>query len=108
MDGPSRPPRMLWSVLDITEQKALEHTLRSSADQLTALSRRLVDVQEAERRKRSPEFTDRVGQNLTALSINLDILRSSLDASQHAEQRGRIEDSARLLERTADAIENVL
>lgn len=108
MDGTSRPTRMLWSVLDITEQKALEHTLRGSAEQLTALSRRLVDVQEAERRKLSRELHDRVGQNLTALSINLDLLRTSLDEEAHAVQRGRIEDSARLLERTADSIENVM
>jgi two-component system sensor histidine kinase UhpB len=107
-DGTSGPARMLWSVLDITEHKALEHTLRESADQLTALSRRLVDVQEAERRKLSRELHDRVGQNLTALSINLDILRISLDEALHAEQRGRIDDSARLLERTADSIENVM
>ena len=65
-------------MLDITEQKQTEHALRSSAEQLTALSRRLVEIQEAERRQLSRELHDRVGQNLTALSINLDILRHEL------------------------------
>jgi signal transduction histidine kinase len=100
--------RMLWSILDITEQKEIEHALRGSADQLTALSRRLVDVQEAERRKLSRELHDRVGQNLTALSINLDILKTSLGADTYAEQRARINDSSRLLESTVESIENVM
>jgi signal transduction histidine kinase len=108
MDSAKSPTRMLWSVLDITEQKHTEHTLRRSAEQLTALSRRLVEVQEAERRQLSRELHDRVGQNLTALSINLDILRTSLAEDTHAEQRGRIEDSAQLLECTVDSIENVM
>ena len=51
---------------------------------------------------------DRVGQNLTALSINLDILRTSLGEETRADQRGRIEDSEQLLERTVDSIENVM
>ena len=108
MDGTKKPTRMLWSVLDITEQKEVEHTLRRSAEQLTALSRRLVEIQEAERRQLSRELHDRVGQNLTALSINLDILKTSLAEESYAEQRGRIEDSARLLEGTVDSIENVM
>jgi two-component system sensor histidine kinase UhpB len=99
---------MLWSVLDITEQKHTEGALRASAEQLTALSRRLVEVQEAERRKLSRELHDRVGQNLTALSINLDILRTKLAGSEYAEHRARLSDSAALLESTVDSIEDVM
>jgi PAS domain S-box-containing protein len=100
--------RMLWSVLDITEQKRTEDALRASAEQLTALSRRLVEVQEAERRKLSRELHDRVGQNLTALSINLDMLRTSLADESHAEHRMRLSDSEALLESTVDSIEDVM
>jgi PAS domain S-box-containing protein len=100
--------RVLWSVLDITEQRQTEDALRNSAEQLTALSRRLVEVQEAERRKLSRELHDRVGQNLTALSINLDILRTSLCGDANAEHRARLRDSCALLESTADSIEDVM
>jgi PAS domain S-box-containing protein len=100
--------RMLWSVLDITEQKQTEGALRASAEQLTALSRRLVEVQEAERRKLSRELHDRVGQNLTALSINLDILRTSLSGEGNGEHRTRLGDSSALLESTVDSIEDVM
>ena len=100
--------RMLWSVLDITEQKRTEDALRESADQLTALSRRLVEVQEAERRELSRELHDRVGQNLTALSINLDMLRTSLDDGANSRHAARLSDSTALLESTADSIEDVM
>ena len=103
-----RPESLLWSVLDITEQKRTEDALRDSAAQLTALSRRLVEVQEAERRELSRELHDRVGQNLTALSINLDILRSALTNGEHAGHRKRLADSATLLESTVDSIEDVM
>jgi two-component system sensor histidine kinase UhpB len=100
--------RMLWSVLDITEQKHTEDALRASAEQLSALSRRLVEVQEAERRNLSRELHDRVGQNLTALSINLDILRTNLAGDGYAEHRARLSDSEALLESTVDSIEDVM
>jgi PAS domain S-box-containing protein len=96
------------TMMDITEQKRTQDALRGSAEQLTALSRRLVEVQEAERRKLSRELHDRVGQNLTALSINLDILRTSLNGNEFAEHRARLSDSAVLLESTVDSIEDVM
>lgn len=102
------PPRMLWSVLDITEQKQTEDALRHSAEQLTALSRRLVEVQEAEKRKLARELHDRVGQNLTALSINLDILRTTLAGDAYARHCARLRDCSLLLESTVDSIENVM
>jgi PAS domain S-box-containing protein len=99
---------MLWSVLDITEPKRTEDALRGSAQQLTALSRRLVEVQETERRQLSRELHDRVGQNLTALSINLNILRTALSRSGKGEHLPRLDDSSALLESTVDSIENVM
>jgi signal transduction histidine kinase len=81
--------------------------LRQSTVQLQALSRRLVDVQESERRRFSRELHDQVGQNLTALSINLDILKTQLPGG-NAALRLRLEDAGTLLESTAASIENVM
>src|SRR6185295_13129367 len=75
--------------------------------QLQALSRRLVDVQESERRQFSRELHDRVGQNLTALSISLDILKTQLAGGNEA-ARLRLEDAGALLESTTATIENVM
>ena len=80
---------------------------RNAADQLQTLSRRLVEAQESERRQLSRELHDRVGQNLTALGINLDILRTE-GSRERAELRARLDDSISLVEATADAIENVM
>lgn len=82
--------------------------LRASTEQLQALSRRLVDIQETERRQFSRELHDRIGQNLTALSINLDILKTQLSSEESKEFRSRLDDSAALLESTTGAIENVI
>lgn len=82
--------------------------LRASTEQLTALSRQLVDVQESERRQFSRELHDRIGQNLTALSINLDILKSQLTHDHDAAFIARLDDSAALLDSTSGAVENVM
>jgi signal transduction histidine kinase len=82
--------------------------LRDSTEQIQAMSRRLVDIQETERRQFSRELHDRVGQNLTALSISLDILKTQLGDNGNAAFRSRLDDAAALLESTAGSIENVM
>jgi signal transduction histidine kinase len=72
------------------------------------MSRRLVDIQESERRQLARELHDRVGQNLTALSISLDILKTQLGGNGSAALRSRLDDAAALLESTAGSIENVM
>jgi signal transduction histidine kinase len=85
-----------------------EEGLRNSAEQLQAMSRRLVDAQESERRQISRELHDRVGQNLTALSINLDILKTQLAGNGNEAFCSRLNDAASLLEATTGTIENVM
>jgi signal transduction histidine kinase len=98
---------MQGTIMDITERKHTENALKKSREQLRALSRRLVDAQEVERRRFSIELHDVVGQNLTALSFNLDILKTQLNNENNAITL-RIDDSATLVRSTADAVENVL
>jgi signal transduction histidine kinase len=88
--------------------RASEEGLRASTEQLQAMSRRLVDIQETERRQFSRELHDRVGQNLTALSISLDILKTQLGGNGNEAFRSRLDDAAALLESTAGSIENVM
>src|SRR6266850_2151011 len=91
---------------DITEQKSSEAALRAAADNLQALTRRLVEAEEAERRRIARELHDRVGQNLSALNINLDL---ALGATTGASPlRRRIEDSVSLVDATLQSIENVM
>ena len=99
---------LFGSAQDITERKQAENAFRDSAVQLRALSRRLVELQESERRELSRELHDRVGQNLTALKINIDMLQPALASHGNEDVLARVADSAALLESTMDAIENVM
>src|SRR5258708_14614707 len=93
---------------DITERKRAEEDLHSYADRLKTTSRRLVEVQEAERRLLARELHDRVGQNLTALGINLSIVAGGLPASAKPELAARLEECGLLVAGTVDATRKVI
>ena len=99
-----RPARLV-APIDMSEREHTERSLREAADSLRLLSRRLVSVQEDQRRELARELHDRVGQNLTALAINLEILRGG--ALAPAEREQRLRDSAELTETTAKMIDDV-
>jgi PAS domain S-box-containing protein len=86
----------------LREQRAL---LTKAAGDLLALTRRLVEAEEAERRRVARELHDRVGQNLSVLSLNLDI---ALAKALVPEVRSRLSDSMTLVQDTVQAIENVM
>jgi len=75
--------------------------------QAAHVSRRMVEVQEAERRDVANHLHDLVGQKLTALSINLTIVKDQLSPSQTA-QIARLEDSLRVVEETTESIRDVM
>jgi PAS domain S-box-containing protein len=97
---------------DMTERRQAEESLREqrtlltkAAGDLLALTRRLVEAEEAERRRLARELHDDVGQNLSVLSLNLDI---ALTKATVPEVRERLEDSKKLIETTLQAIESVM
>jgi PAS domain S-box-containing protein len=69
-----RPLRMVGACWDTTE-------IWESRQQLRALAARLDAIREDERRSLSREIHDRVGQDLTALKLELDCLREQLPAA---------------------------
>src|SRR5581483_264857 len=94
---------------DITGEKWAEQELRRYADELRAVSGRLIEVQEAERRALANELHDLVGEKLTALNINLNVLKSASPPSSLTTQCGsRLEDSLKLVEETAERIRGVM
>jgi PAS domain S-box-containing protein len=102
------PSYIVALVENITERKQAQDELQRSAAELQALSLRLVEVQESERRELSRELHDRIGRNLTALGINLEILRTQSAGDQFAIFQSRLQDSKALVESTADAIQDVM
>jgi len=63
-----QPQRMIGTIHDITELKRAEEELR-------ALSRSLVHIQEEERRNIARELHDEIGQSLTVLKLLLDRIK---------------------------------
>ena len=70
-DQSGRPLRSYGTNADITERKRAEEELARRTQQLEALSRKLIEAQEAERRAVARELHDDFGQVLTALKLNL-------------------------------------
>src|SRR5206468_7975659 len=64
--------RVAGTTTDITERKRAELALRETSERLQKLSRRLLAVQELERRRLARELHDEIGQLLTGLSFRLD------------------------------------
>jgi PAS domain S-box-containing protein len=107
-DPVGRPMKLLGACLDVTQSRVSEEALRAAAASLQALSRRLVEAEEAERRRIAGELHDRVGQNLSALNINLDIVLGALGEAAPMDVRVRLRDSLALVDGTLQSIENVM
>jgi two-component system sensor histidine kinase UhpB len=94
------------------ERESLFRQVEVSREQLVSLSRRLVEVQEAERRDLAGRLHDDVGQDLTALSLNLnivrDMVRGKLPAAVRAALATRMDDSVNLVDKTVDHIRDVM
>jgi PAS domain S-box-containing protein len=93
---------------DITREKWAEQELRRYADGLRAVSRRLVEAQETERRALANELHDLVGQKLTALNIHLNIVKIESAPSMKAQIGARLDDSLKLVEETIECIRDVM
>jgi PAS domain S-box-containing protein len=102
-------------VQDITARKRSEaeaarllQQVREHGKKLRALTIRLAEVEEAERRRLAQELHDQVGQNLTALGLNLNIARSQLPNTINHGVFMRLDDSLKLVEETTERIRNVM
>ncbi|HEV8640109.1 MAG TPA: response regulator [Methylomirabilota bacterium] len=82
----------------------LYEEVRSSRERLHVLSRRLLEVQEAEHRYLARELHDEMGQALSAVKIDLETLRSLPDAGALTPS---LEESIALVERLLQQIRNL-
>jgi len=94
--------------IDATARFEAEEKARRYADDVRDLVNRLVQAQESERRQVADDLHDLIGQNLTALGIDLQALKQHLQPAGDAIAAARLDAMAALLETTIDAIRGVM
>jgi PAS domain S-box-containing protein len=94
---------------DITERKRAEQErerllaqVRAGREQLQMLSRRMLDVQENERRAIARELHDDIGQDLTAVKINLQAVQRLAETALPY-----VEESVAIVERALQQVRNL-
>lgn len=108
VDGSGAVTKIFGACLDVTEHVRAEAALRRYAEEFQALAGRIVEVQERERRHIARELHDRVGQNLTALEINLDIIMDRLAAGRIDAARERLLESRAVVDAMTSTIVDVM
>jgi len=85
---------------DVTELRRAMDELGAARERLQGLSRRLLEVQESERKSLARELHDDIGQSLTALKLNLEALqRGRNGASLESRVQEALETTQHTLER---------
>lgn len=90
---------------EVRERTRTEQLLRHSREQLRQLSSHQESIREEERRQIAMTIHDELGQLLTAIKINVSLLKLAL--SQGAEWKQKVGDIGSLAERTIDIVRNV-
>jgi signal transduction histidine kinase len=98
--------------IEIAERKEAEATIIDYTARLRALSQQLVAVQDAERKALATELHDRIGQNLSALNmslnLNLAMLSDPLPPAALPTIRARLKDALSLIEQTTEIVRGVM
>lgn len=98
--------------VEVAERKQAESTILDYTQRLHALTNQLVDAQEAERKALATELHDRIGQNLSALNmslnLNLALFSAQLPPEAVAPAQARIKDALALVEQTTEIVRGVM
>ena len=95
---------------EAAQQRAreLDAKVRERTAELSALSQQMADMHEKQIRDLARELHDGVGQNLTAINLNLTLLRKTLPADYPAAVKSRLADTSQLVEETVARMRNVM
>jgi len=113
LDAFDKDDQRLFSALADEAALAIENArlfevTRQQREKLRTLAAWLAEAEEAERRRLARELHDQVGQNLTALSINLNFVRAQAAEGLADVVRSRLDDSLALIEQTVECIRRVM
>jgi PAS domain S-box-containing protein len=86
----------------------LVEDIKENREQLRALSQQMVDLQEAQIKNLARELHDSVGQNLTAININLSLLQQLMPENYPEDIKSRLADTSQIVEETVVRMRNVM
>jgi len=82
--------------------------LNESQNQLRGLSQQLVQMQESQYRYLAQELHDRIGQDMTAININLNIMRTLLPQSISKDVISRLADTEKLVKESVAHMRSIM
>jgi PAS domain S-box-containing protein len=88
----AQPVALIGIIIDITERKRQEETLRVYHDRLRALAFELSQAEERERRRVATFLHDNIAQALTMVRIKLDATRASVSSPDLARSLAEVRD----------------
>ena len=95
-------------LINIQKRRQTEKALTKSQEDLRTLAWRLAEAEETERKTLSRELHDEIGQNLTILGVNLNLLRSLIPEDSVEMIHSRINDSLVIIKQTTERIRNLM
>jgi PAS domain S-box-containing protein len=98
---------VLASIIDITERRRAEESLRESQRELRALTGRLLQAQETERRRIARELHDDLNQSLSLLAVELDLLGQAPPGAEAAELCGRLDELSARVKQLSSAVHDL-
>ncbi|SOE92500.1 PAS domain S-box-containing protein [Burkholderia sp. D7] len=101
----TQPLKLVGTIQDVTERKGIEHELLESREQLRELSAYMEAIREEERKRIAMEIHDELGQLLTALKMDVSLLKMRLADDSGAAKKA--DDMRELVEKTIWMVRNV-
>lgn len=93
---------------DISERKQAEALIEQQREELRGLAMQLSQIQESERYQLARELHDRIGQQLTVLSLNLNMISNQLAGDNPAMVHTLLARSLQLIETTSESVRDVM
>ncbi|HOE15894.1 MAG TPA: PAS domain S-box protein [Syntrophorhabdaceae bacterium] len=95
-------------VRDMTEKKKIEAKIRRAQERLKALAKKVTESEETERKRITRELHDTLGQSLTAIGINLNIIQSKLPEELHSAVMPHLNDALTLIDESAEHVRRLV
>lgn len=81
--------------------------IKKHEEKLRRMSSNIIEAQEQERKRLSAELHDEFGQSLTAININLSVIRKKLNISENSKIHARMQEAEKSIEALSDQVHNL-